>query len=158
MRKAILRFIDFFYPPFSRWITPHTFRYLASGGTTALTGVIVFYIAYNFILKQQDVKIQGLPLITAPTAALIIETVVTLTIGFMLNKYLVFTQSNLKGRIQLFRYGSIVATNFLLNLAMLKILVEAFNFYPSIAKLVTTLVIAVFSYFSQKHFSFKVKK
>jgi len=158
MRKAILRFIDFFYPPFSRWITPHTFRYLASGGTTALTGVIVFYIAYNFILKQHDVKIQGLPLITAPTAALIIETVVTLTIGFMLNKYLVFTQSNLKGRIQLFRYGSIVATNFLLNLAMLKILVEAFSFYPSIAKLVTTLVIAVFSYFSQKHFSFKVKK
>lgn len=160
MRKFVLKIIDFFYPPFSRWLSPHTFRYLASGASTAGTGVVVYYIVYNWVLNQEDVAL-NLPflpgLITAPIAALAIESLITFFVGFMLNKYLIFTQSNLKGRIQLFRYGSVVATNILLNYALLKLLVEAFNFYPTLAKLFITIVLAVFSYFSQKHFSFKVR-
>ncbi|MDB5020927.1 MAG: Phenylalanine 4-monooxygenase [Pedobacter sp.] len=157
MRKTLLGFIDFFYPPFSRWISPHTFRYIISGGTTLMIGIVVYYIAYNFILQQEHVRIGSL-LVTAPIAALGIESIITFIIGFVLNKYLVFTRSNLKGRIQLFRYGSVVATNLLLNYAFIKVLVEAFGFYPTISKIVTSLILAVFSYFSQKHFSFKVKE
>jgi putative flippase GtrA len=156
MRKAILKIIDFFYPPFSRWLSLHTFRYIASGGATAATGIVVYFIAYNFILQQEHVKV-GSVLITAPIAALAIESFITFIIGFMLNKYLVFTSSNLKGRIQLFRYGSVVLSNVLLNYAFLKVLIEAFGFYPTIAKVITTAILAIFSYFSQKHFSFKVK-
>ncbi|MBG6236365.1 putative flippase GtrA [Pedobacter sp. CAN_A7] len=156
MRKAILKIIDFFYPPFSRWLSLHTFRYIASGGATAATGIVVYFIAYNFILQQEHVKV-GSILITAPIAALAIESFITFVIGFMLNKYLVFTSSNLKGRIQLFRYGSVVLSNVLLNYAFLKVLIEAFGFYPTIAKVITTAILAIFSYFSQKHFSFKVK-
>jgi len=156
MRKRLLSLIDFFYPPFSRWLSLHTFRYIASGGTTLAVGVVVYYIAYNFILKQQDVRIASL-LITAPIAALAIESIITFIIGFVLNKYLVFTKSNLKGRVQLFRYGSVVVTNILLNYAFIKVLVEAFGFYPTISKIVTSMILAVFSYFSQKHFSFKTR-
>jgi len=161
MRKALLRIIDFFYPPFSRWFSVDTFRYMVSGGTTAATGSLVFYLVYNLLLHQQDVAI-NIPyfpkLITAPTAALIIETPITFLVGFTLNKYLVFTKSTLKGRIQLFRYGSVVGTNFLLNLALIKIMVEGFGFYATVAKIITTGILVIFSYFSQKHFSFKVKK
>jgi putative flippase GtrA len=161
MRKALLRIIDFFYPPFSRWLSLHTFRYMAAGGTTAASGIITYYIAYNWILHQQDVHLSAplLPtLVTAPTAALAIESVITFFIGFVLNKYLIFTKSDLKGRIQLFRYGSVVATNVLLNYALLKVLVEAFGFYPTISKIIITAILIFFSYFSQKHFSFKVSK
>lgn len=157
MRKAILSLIDFFYPPFSRWISQHTFRYLATGGSTFAAGIVIYYIAYNFVLKQQDIRVGGL-LITAPIAALAIESVITFLIGFLLNKYLVFTQSNLKGRVQLFRYGSVVVTNIMLNYAFIKVMVEAFAFYPTIAKILTSVILAIFSYFSQKHFSFRVKK
>jgi putative flippase GtrA len=156
MRKTLLSLIDFFYPPFSRWISAHTFRYIVSGGTTLAIGIVVYYIAYNFILHQQHVRI-GTLLVTAPIAALAIESIITFLIGFILNKYLVFTQSNLKGRVQLLRYGSVVATNILLNYAFIKVLVEAFGFYPTISKIVTSFILAFFSYFSQKHFSFKVK-
>jgi putative flippase GtrA len=156
MRKKLLSLIDFFYPPFSRWLSLHTFRYLASGGTTLAIGVVVYYIAYNFILQQQHVRIGSL-LVTAPIAALAIESIITFIIGFILNKYLVFTKSNLKGRVQLFRYGSVVVTNILLNYAFIKVLVEAFGFYPTISKIVTSMILAVFSYFSQKHFSFKTR-
>ncbi|WP_316836477.1 GtrA family protein [Pedobacter nutrimenti] len=157
MRKALLKIIDFFYPLFSRWISLHTFRYMASGGTTAASGIVVYFIVYNLILHQKDVQMDGL-LVTAPIAALAIESIITFLIGFALNKYLVFTHSNLKGRIQLFRYGFVVAINVGLNYGFIKVLIEAFGFYPTIAKAVTTIILAIFSYFAQKHFSFKVRK
>lgn len=161
MRKALLKLIDFFYPPFSKYISLHTFRYIASGGTTFVAGIVFYYIAYNWVLKQQDVHLDVpfLPkLITAPIAAFAMETVVTFLIGFTLNKYLVFTKSTLKGRIQLFRYGSVVATNILISYALLKVLIESFGFYPTVSKIIISFLLAIFSYFSQKHFSFKVKK
>lgn len=157
MRKLALRIIDFFYPPFKNWFSINTFRYLASGGFTAASSVIAYFIIYNFILHQEDIRISNF-LITAPIAALGMEAVFTFLLGFVLNKYLVFTQSNLKGRIQLFRYGTVFCTNILLNYALMKILVEGFGFYPSISKAFITILLAVFSYFSQKHFSFRVKK
>ncbi|MFD0941871.1 GtrA family protein [Pedobacter boryungensis] len=157
MRKRALMVIDFFYPPFKKWFSLHTFRYMAAGGITAATGIIGYFLIYNYVLHQQDVTI-GSYLITAHIAALAIESVSTFIVGFTLNKYLVFTQSNLKGRIQLFRYATVVATNILLNYALMKILVDGFQFYPTIAKTLITIILAVFSYFSQKYFSFRVKK
>lgn len=144
--------IDFFYPPFQKWFSLHTFRYMASGGITVVTGIVVYYIIYNFILHQTDVQL-GQLLITAPIAALILKSMFTFIVGFMLNKYLVFTQSDLKGRVQLFRYATVYGTNILLNYALMKILVEGFLFYPTIAKAIITILLAVFSYFSQKYFS-----
>ncbi|MEE1945009.1 GtrA family protein [Pedobacter sp. KR3-3] len=157
MRKRALMIIDFFYPPFKNWFSLHTFRYMASGGITAATGIVGYFVIYNYILHQQDVQV-GSYLITAHIAALAIESVCTFIVGFALNKYLVFTQSTLKGRIQLFRYATVVSTNILLNYALMKILVEGFQFYPTIAKALITIVLAVFSYFLQKYFSFRVKK
>ncbi len=157
MRKFALSIIDFFYPPFQRWFSVHTFRYLASGGITVSTGIIGYFVIFNYILHQKDIHV-GEYLITAPIAALLLESLFTFIVGFMLNKYLVFTQSTLVGRIQLFRYATVYGTNILLNYALMKILVEGFQFYPTIAKAVITIILAVFSYFSQKYFSFRVKK
>jgi putative flippase GtrA len=159
MRKAVLRFIDFFYPPFSRWLPIHTFRYIVSGGTNTASGIILYFLIYNYVLQQRHITLPFPPgMITAPVATLIIEAPLTFIIGFTLNKYLVFTKSELKGRIQMFRYGLVVSTNLLLNFAMIKIMVESFHFYPTISKFITTMVLAIASYFIQTHFSFKVKK
>jgi len=35
--------------------------------------------------------------------------------------------------------------------------VEQLHFYPTIAKIVTTSLVIIFSYLSQKHYTFKVK-
>ncbi|WP_262482885.1 hypothetical protein [Arcticibacter eurypsychrophilus] len=40
----------------------------------------------------------------------------------------------------------------------MKLMVEAFAFYPTIAKVLTSIILAIFSYFSQRHFTFKVEK
>lgn len=156
MRKGLLRIIDFFYPLASKWISISTFRYLATGGLNALLSVIGYFLIYNFVLKQENVSF-GPYLVTAHTLALFINSVLTFLVGFALNKYLVFTSSNLKGRIQLFRYGTIFLINIFLNFAFLKILVEGLHFFPSIAYGIITILLGVFSYLSQKYFSFKVK-
>ena len=161
MRKFVLKIIDFFYPPFSRWLPVHTFRYLVSGGSTAACGIISYYIAYNWILHQKHIQVDFpfIPkLITAHSAALIISTFISFLIGFTLNKYLVFTKSNLKGRIQMFRYATVLGINFGLNLAMLKYMVEGLHFYPSISQAFITITLSLCSYFLQKHFTFRVKK
>ncbi len=159
MRKALLSFIDFFHPPFARWIQIHTFRYIVSGGTNTASGIILYFLIYNYVLDQHDVVLPFQPyMITGPVATLIIEAPLTFIIGFTLNKYIVFTKSELKGRIQMFRYALVVITNLLLNFALIKLMVETFNFYPTVSKFITTILLAVASYFIQTHFSFRVKK
>lgn len=159
MRKAALKFIDFFYPPFSRWLPVHTFRYIATGGTTAAIGTIVYFIIYNWVLHQHPVILPFPPgMLKAHVAALIIQSAIMFIVGFTLNKYLVFTRSELKGRIQLFRYATVFATNILLNYAMLTIMVDTFHFYATPAFILCTLILSLLSYVLQTHFSFKVKK
>ena len=77
--------------------------------------------------------------------------------GFALSKFLVFPESNLKGRIQLFRYAVLVGMCIILNYVFLKLFVEMFGWYPTPSKIVTTAIVAVFSYVSQRNFTFKVK-
>lgn len=161
MRKFLLKIIDFFYPPFSRWLPLHTFRYLVTGGSTAASGIVSYYIAYNWILHQKNIQVEFpfLPkLITAHSTALTISTFVSFMIGFTLNKYLVFTKSTLKGRIQMFRYATVLAINFGLNLAMLKYMVEGLHFDPPLSQAFITISLSLCSYFLQKHFTFSVKK
>ena len=161
MRKALLRIIDFFYPPFSRWVSLHTFRYMAAGGSTALCGIVSYYIAYNWILHQRNFKVDVvfLPeLVTGHSLALVISTFASFLWGFMLNKYLIFTTSTLKGRIQMFRYATVMAINLGLNFAMLKYMVEGLHFYPSLSQAFITIVLSLCSYFLQKHFTFRIKK
>jgi putative flippase GtrA len=80
---------------------------------------------------------------------------ITFPTGFFLSKYITFSQSDLRGRIQLFRYGITVLMCILLNYIFLKIFVEYFGWYPTLSKIITTLIVVVYSYFSQKYFTFR---
>ena len=77
--------------------------------------------------------------------------------GFLLNKYIVFSESNLRGRVQLIRYFMLVGVCLLFNYVFMKFFVEICHFYPTIAKILTTILVVCFSYVTQKKFTFKVK-
>lgn len=83
---------------------------------------------------------------------------ITFPLGFLLSKYIVFNSSYLRGHVQLFRYVLIVAINLFLNYAIINVMVQYFHFYPTISKIFATIIIVTFSFLSQKHFTFKVKK
>lgn len=155
-RNIILSFIDFFYKPFARYINQQTFRYLACGGTNTLFDLVLYATAYNIILHKQPVHIGGLT-ITPYIAAFIMSFSISFPSGFILSKYIVFPESNLHGKVQLFRYALLVGMCILLNYVFLKIFIEWFGMFPTPAKLLTTICVALFSYISQRNFTFKVK-
>jgi putative flippase GtrA len=133
----------------------HTFRYAACGGSNVLLDILLYFIAYNFILQKQDLNL-GIIAFKPHVAAFLMSLAVTMPVGFLLSRYIVWTGSEVKGRVQLFRYTLVVLANVLLNYVCIKLLVEYGHFYPTIAKICTTVIVVIFSYLSQKHFTFKV--
>lgn len=156
MRTFILMVIDFFYRPFARLMPLQTFRYLACGGGNTVMDILLYFVCYNFILHQKTVYLPFLT-ISAHIAALFMSLAVTFPTGFLLSKYIVFSESNLRGRVQLMRYFILVGICICLNYGFMKLFVEQFHIFPTIAKILTTIFVVGFSYLTQKKFTFKVK-
>ena len=154
MQKKITKFIDFFYPPFKRILPIQTFRYAVCGGSNMVLDLLLFYVSFNYIFRQNVVNLAFFSL-KPYNAALALSFCVTFPLGFLLSKYIVFNGSYLRGRIQLFRYMVIVAINLFLNYIILNVLVQYLGFYPTIAKLFAIIIIVTFSYLSQKNYTFK---
>ncbi len=70
-------------------------------------------------------------------------------------KFVVFSDSQIKARVQLFRYLMVCLFNLLLNYLLLKVLVERINVYPIFAQILTLIVVIIVSYFAQRNYSFK---
>lgn len=157
-RDIILNIIDFFHKPFERWIPQHTFRYLACGGSNTVFDILLYFVSYNYILdKNSTVDVLGMH-IAPHIAAFIMSFSISFPMGFVLSKYIVFPHSNLQGRVQLFRYAVLVSMCIVLNYFFLKLFVDGLGWYPTPSKILTTALVAIFSYISQRNFTFKVKE
>jgi putative flippase GtrA len=155
LKKKIISFIDFFYPPFSKFMPELTFRYAACGGTNTLLDIFIFFISFNYILHKQIVHI-GFLAFEPYTAAFLMAFCVSFPTGFFLMRHIVFSESPLRGKVQLFRYFLLVIICIGLNYFFIKLFVEKFHIYPTIAKIITTIIVVLFSYLTQKYFTFKV--
>ncbi len=133
-----------------------TFRYAASGGINTLLGLALYFITFRFILQEQDLHF-GFYAFKSHIAALFISFCFSFPFGFFLMKYVVFSDSKMKGRIQLFRYFLVYLFNLVLNYFLLKLFVEYFHIYAPLAQILTTAFIILFSYLAQRHFTFRVK-
>jgi putative flippase GtrA len=133
-----------------------TFRYAACGGANTLLGLTLFKILLVYVFRYQNVDL-GFYTLKPHNAALFISFIVNFAVGFLLMKYVVFVDSYLRGRIQLFRYGVSFLFNLALNYFILKIFVEVFGWWPFLSQCITTCIIITISYISQKHFSFRNK-
>ena len=91
-------------------------------------------------------------------ASLILAFLINFPIGFILMKYVVFVDSNIRGHIQFFRYFFVFVSNLILNYFLLKVLVEWMYVNAILAQLISTAVVIGISYLLQRHFTFKVEK
>ncbi|MDO5665984.1 MAG: GtrA family protein [Bacteroidia bacterium] len=155
--KFIGDIIDFFYPPFRRFFSRQFFRYGVSGAANLVFDWVLYFIIYNYVIQKQFISL-GFVTISPHIAALLITFPITLFTGFLLQKYVTFTTSNMRGRQQLIRYMAVVGVNLLINYFGLKLLVETLHFYPTPSKMIITVICTIFSYFSQKKFTFKVEE
>lgn len=154
IRYLIIHFIDFFYGPFQKIVPLETFRYGATGGMNTALDILLYFICYNFILDKKIIDLQIVS-ISPHIAAFLIVFPVTFFTGFLLAKYITFTSSVIRGRIQLFRYMISVSGSIFLNYVLLKFLVEFGGLWPTMSKVITTGIVIIYSYFVQKFFTFK---
>lgn len=157
IRVLIMQVIDYFHAPFRRFIPLETFRYAATGGFNTVLDIFLYFICYNFILDKQVVDL-GFVSISPHIAAFIIVFPITFATGFLFAKFITFTSSVVKGRIQLFRYMVSVSGSIFLNYVFLKIFVEFVGLWPTLSKVITTGIVVIYSYFAQKFFTFKTAR
>jgi len=153
-KDRIIRLIDFFYPPFRKFVPLQTFRYAACGGSNTLLGLFIYTVTYKYILREQVLHL-GFYAFKPHNAALFIAFCINFPIGFLMMRFVVFHDSTIRGRIQLFRYFLIFTISLFINYWLLKLLVEILHVYAVVAQIITTTIIVLFSYLTQKHYSFK---
>lgn len=156
VRASIISTIDFFYPPFRRVFDLQTFRYAACGGSNSLLDICLYSVTYNYILQKSIIHLGSIA-VSPHIAAMIFTFPVTLFSGFVLMRYIVFPDAKAtRKRVQGGRYVTVVLCCLLLNYMFLKLFVDKFGWWPLPSKIITTFLVVLFSYFSQKHFTFRV--
>lgn len=153
--QRFTRIVDRFYIlPVRRIMPLGMFRYAACGVANLILSWLLYFTVYNFILRQQNVYLE-LYTLSGHVAALVIVFPITFLTGFWLQRHIAFKASPLRGHVQLFRYLLSIAGSLLLNTMMLKLFVDVFGFFATPSYVAVSLLIAIYSYFMQKHFTFR---
>src|ERR1700744_5278873 len=158
LRDTILSCIGFFYwGPFKKIFPLQTFRYAAAGGINTLFDISLFTFAFHIVFKGHNFQLPFYT-ISPHIASLFFAFCFSLPSGFYLNRYIVFPQSGLKSHHQLIRYIIVVIICVIFNYLLLKLFVDYFGWYPTPSKILTTVLVIVFSYTSQTYYFFRAKK
>ncbi len=157
VRKAIVAVLDVFYPLFRRFMPLQTYHYAACGGSNTLLGLILFSLSYDHLFHGEVVHFGGIAL-EPHNAALGLSFLVTFPIGFYLSMYVVFQGSYLRRRVQLFRYFLVALGCIFLNYFGLRFFILLLGWDPILSQILNTVIVVMFSYFSQRYFSFRSPK
>jgi len=150
----LTRCIDLFFPLFRNFMPLQTFRYAVCGASNQFLNLCIYHLSYIYLFQQRNWELGGLTF-KPHIAAAIIAIGITVPIGFLLARYVIFTDSEVRFRHQLGRYLSIALICLPLNYFLLKLFVEIFHWDATLSMAVTILIVAVFSFVSQKLFAFK---
>ena len=157
IQNIISQVLDFFYPLFSSFMPKETYRYAATGGANLVLDIILYFLSFHYVFGAQNLDL-GFVVISPHIAAFLLVFPITFSMGFLLAKYITFTQSSLRGKKQLFRYGLTVVGSILLNYFLLNLFVVNLEIYPTPSKMITTVLVVIYSYVVQKYFTFKTGK
>jgi putative flippase GtrA len=150
----IRSFIDFFYPPFRKYMSRQFFRYGFSGVANLVFDWIMYFVIYNYVLQYRMLDL-GWVVLSPHIATLAIKIPIVILSGFLLQKYVTFFHSGLPWGVQFGRYSIVFFFNLWINYIGLKMLVDGLGFWPTPSNIATSTVTVFISYFSQKLFTFK---
>ena len=157
LATLITKFVDLFYiKALRRIFSQQVFRYLACGGITVLLDAVWYFLIYNYLIGGQFIDL-GIVVVSPHIAALCIVFPITFFTGFWLNRNVAFRASHLDTLPQLAKYALTVVGSILLNYICMKFLVEECNIWPTVSKIFTTVICAVYSFLAGRYFTFRSK-
>jgi len=157
MTSFLLKIIDCGYFVCKRFIPLRTYRYAVCGGGNLVLDTILYFLCFHFVLEKQQLDL-WVVVLSPHIASLFLVFPITFCMGFLLNRFIVFPESNLAIQTQFFRYFIAGMTSLLLSYLLLKFFVDLLGFYPTPSRILTTIVSVLFSYLMQTKFSFKIQK
>ena len=146
--------IDFFYPPFRKYMTISFFRYGVTGTANLFFDWILYFLIYNYILRHEMLNL-GIVTLSSHIGTLAIKIPIVLTTGFLLQKYVTFSASSLPWGTQFIRYALVFFMNLIISFTGLKLLVDAAGLWPTPSNIIVSVITVAISYFSQKRYTFK---
>ena len=155
--KLLTTVIDFFYPPFKRFMPLELFRYGCCGGLNLLLEWVLYYVFYHFVFRGEVFDL-GFIAFTPHIAAFVFKFPITFLTGFWMARHISFSGSSLRGRTQIVRYLLVTVVNILINYLGLKLFVEVFHWWPTVSYAIISVICVTFSYLSNKYYSFKKNK
>jgi putative flippase GtrA len=131
-----------------------TFRYAACGGGNTLLGLVIFFVLFHYVFINDVVDVWFMTF-KSHKAALVFSSLCTFVVGFFLNKFVVFTESNIKSHIQLFRYFLSFFGNLCIAAFLQTVFIEMLKMNTYFSQVLITIIIVAISYLTQKYFTFK---
>lgn len=139
-----------------RIISRGTFGYCLCGAANMVLDAVWYYVIYHYIVLERNVDL-GIVVISPHIAALIVVFPITFLTGFLLNRYVAFRATSQRSGKQLVRYALSVVGSIVLNYILMKIFVDMCHIWPTISKMLTTTIVAVYSFLAARYFSFTNK-
>ncbi len=157
MKNFLLKIIDSGYFIFKNIIPLKTYRYAVCGGSNLILDTFLYFICFHFIFHKDNIDLI-IVVLSPHIASLLFVFPITFVIGFLLNRFIVFSESELSMKTQFLRYLTVGIITLLISYFSMKLLVDVLLFYPTPSRILTILIAILFSYIMQSKFSFKVQK
>lgn len=155
VKYILLKIIDSSYFIFKKFVPLKTYRYAFCGGSNLVLDTVLYFICFHFFVQKQNLDLQ-IVVLSPHIASLFIVFPITFCVGFILNRYIVFSESKLALGTQFIRYLIVGFTALLISYLSMKFFVDYLLFYPTPSRLLATIVTVLFSYIMQNNYSFKV--
>jgi putative flippase GtrA len=155
--RLLTSIIDALYiKQLERIISRGTFGYCLCGAANMVLDAVWYYVIYHYIVLERNIDL-GIVVISPHIAALIVVFPITFFTGFLLNRYVAFRATSQRSGKQLVRYALSVVGSIVLNYILMKIFVDMCHIWPTISKMLTTTIVAVYSFLAARYFSFTNK-
>lgn len=153
--RLLISLIDTLYiKPLERVMSRYTFGYILCGIVNLALDTLWYYLIYHYVVFEQNIDL-GIVVISPHIAALIIVFPITFITGFLLNRYVAFRSTEQRTQKQLLRYTLSVIGSILLNYILVKLFVEVCHIWPTVSKMLTTVIVALYSFLAARYFTFR---
>jgi putative flippase GtrA len=130
-------------------------RFLFSAGLGFIVDIAAFYILYNYLFTSAHYQVLGYQ-VTNNNLAFTISFCMGVMVNFLVNRYMVFTESTLSPSRQFLRFISVAFVGYFANLGLLNLYINNLHIYPPVARPAAALSLFVASFFVHKFFSFNL--
>lgn len=135
--------------------TNKVFRYLFSGGISAMVDILVFNVCWNWVFHKNSIAWGGMHL-KGYDLSLVISYISGSLTSFFLNKFFVFAVQN-QGFIQFLKSLPVYLLAFAGNFFLLDLGIENLHLDPTVSRIIAALTVAFLTFNLHKYFTFKTK-